>query len=165
MSHSLLTKCTSRRLPRYPTGLTPEVVNYGLLTRPSTYGIPSGYPIEDGTGILFRRLLGFNRVLHLGARIEQVYKVADTGSIFVHCDRNATYRRGLLDAGPRCSNQKSSGTGWSNSSKRLLPAHQTIYIIRSADEYTFSWQVTHQPQTLIRSFQRMGEIWEIYVQD
>lgn len=85
---------------------------------------------------------------YLGARIEQVYKVvSDTGSIFVHCDRNATHIvRGLLDEIFGAKMFKSEiiwyYRRWSNSSKRLLPAHQTIYYYTKSDEYTFNtiWQ-------------------------
>ena len=82
--------------------------------------------------------------IYLGERIEQVREtLADTGSIFVHCDRNATHVvRGLLDEifGAKMFRSEIIWTyrRWSNSAKRLLPSHQTIYYYTKSSEYTFN---------------------------
>ena len=85
---------------------------------------------------------------YLGARLEKVYRVlSKTGSVFVHCDRNATHiLRGLLDEIFGAKMFKSEiiwhYRRWSNSNNRLLPAHQTIYYYTKSSGYTFNtiWQ-------------------------
>ena len=78
-------------------------------------------------------------------RLQQVYRVLSrTGSLFLHCDRNAAHiARLLLD---EILGQQSFRSEiiwryrrWSNSRKGLLPAHQTIYYYtKSKSEYTFN---------------------------
>ena len=81
--------------------------------------------------------------LHRG--LEQVYRVLSrTGSLFLHCDRNASHiARLLLDEvlGPQSFKSEIIWhyRRWSNSRKGLLPAHQTIYYYtKSKTEYTFN---------------------------
>ena len=84
----------------------------------------------------------------LESRLVQIHRVlSETGSIFVHCDRNATHIiRGLLDDIFGEDMFKSEiiwqYRRWSNSSRRLLPSHQTIYYYTKSKDYTFNtiWQ-------------------------
>ncbi len=81
----------------------------------------------------------------LHQRLQQIYRVlSETGSLFLHCDHNATHiARTLLDEvmGP-CAFRSEiiwHYRRWSNSSRSLLPAHQTIYYYTKSDrEYTFN---------------------------
>ncbi len=92
----------------------------------------------------------------LSKRIEQIHKVLSaTGSIFVHCDKNATHIvKGLLDNIFGVAMFKAeiiwNYRRWSNSSKRLLSSHQTIYYYTKSNEYTFNtiWQ-DYSPTTNI----------------
>jgi site-specific DNA-methyltransferase (adenine-specific) len=66
-----------------------------------------------------------------------------TGSIFVHCDRNANHIiRMLLDKVFGEDNFRSeiiwSYKRWSNAQKGLLPAHQTIFFYSKSEEYVFN---------------------------
>lgn len=66
-----------------------------------------------------------------------------TGSIFVHCDRNANHIiRMLLDKVFGEDNFRSeiiwSYKRWSNAQKGLLPAHQTIFFYSKSEEYIFN---------------------------
>jgi len=66
-----------------------------------------------------------------------------TGSLFFHCDRNASHIvRALLDDvfGPDMFRSEIIWyyRRWSNAQKGLLPAHQTIYYYTKSDEYTFN---------------------------
>ncbi len=83
------------------------------------------------TNFLYERLQEIKRVLH------------PTGSIFFHCDRNASHIiRILLDEIFGVRNFRSEiiwhYRRWSNSQKNLLPAHQTIYYYTKSDTYTFN---------------------------
>jgi site-specific DNA-methyltransferase (adenine-specific) len=77
-------------------------------------------------------------------RLEQMWRVlACTGSLFFHCDRNASHIvRALLDDvfGPDMFRSEIIWyyRRWSNAQKGLLPAHQTIYYYTKSDEYTFN---------------------------
>ena len=69
--------------------------------------------------------------------------IADRGSIFVHCDRNAAHLvRTLLDEIFESDNFRSEiiwhYRRWSNSHRGLLPAHQTILYYSKSDQYTFN---------------------------
>lgn len=86
--------------------------------------------IEYAT-FLFDRLHEIKRVLH------------PSGSVFFHCDRNASHIvRFLLDEVFGVEQFRSEiiwhYKRWSNSQKNLLPAHQTIYYYTKSDEYTFN---------------------------
>ncbi|MBN2006985.1 MAG: site-specific DNA-methyltransferase [Anaerolineae bacterium] len=80
----------------------------------------------------------------IGERLEQLWRVlATTGSLFFHCDRNATHIiRALLDDifGPDRFKSEIIWyyRRWSNAKKGLLPAHQTIYYYTKSDHYTFN---------------------------
>ncbi len=80
---------------------------------------------------MFKRLSEFHRLL------------TPDGSIFVHCDKNATHIiRVLLDKLFGEDNFRSEiiwhYKRWSNSKKGLLPAHQTIYFYSKTDEFKFN---------------------------
>lgn len=83
------------------------------------------------TEFLFRRIVGMKRVLK------------KTGSIFVHCDSNATHLiRALLDNVFGLNQFRSEiiwfYRRWSNAKKGLLPAHQTVYFYSRSDQYKFN---------------------------
>lgn len=77
-------------------------------------------------------------------RIEEMRRVMKTsGSIFVHCDKNASHIvRAILDQIFSEDNFRSeiiwTYKRWSNAKKGLLPAHQTIYYYSKSAEYTFN---------------------------
>jgi site-specific DNA-methyltransferase (adenine-specific) len=77
-------------------------------------------------------------------RLEQMWRVLScTGSLFFHCDRNASHIiRALLDDVFGSDMFRSEiiwyYRRWSNAQKGLLPAHQTIYYYTKSDEYTFN---------------------------
>ena len=90
-------------------------------------------------------------------RLRQVYRVlSSTGSLFLHCDRNATHMaRILLDEifGPQAFRSEIIWhyRRWSNSRRGLIPAHQTIYYYTKSDkEFTFNtiW-MEYSPSTNI----------------
>ena len=80
----------------------------------------------------------------LHARVRELHRVLKgTGSIFFHCDRNATHIvRAILDSvfGPDRFRSEVIWhyRRWSNSQKGLLPAHQTIYFYSKSDDFTFN---------------------------
>jgi site-specific DNA-methyltransferase (adenine-specific) len=85
---------------------------------------------EDYAAFLHARLGEFHRVL------------CPTGSLFFHCDRNATHlARLLLDEvfGPEMFRAEIIWhyRRWSNSQRTLLPAHQTIYFYSKTARYKF----------------------------
>jgi site-specific DNA-methyltransferase (adenine-specific) len=80
---------------------------------------------------LFERLCELRRVL------------AEDGSLFFHCDRNAVHLvRMLLDEVFGAGNFRAEiiwhYRRWSNSQRGLLPAHQTILYYTCSDDYTFN---------------------------
>lgn len=86
---------------------------------------------NDYATFLVERLRATHRVL------------SDRGSIFFHCDRNATHLvRMLLDDVFGCANFRSEiiwhYRRWSNSQRGLLPTHQTILYYTKSDQYTFN---------------------------
>ena len=89
-------------------------------------------------------------------RLMEVHRVlSPDGSIFFHCDHNANHLiRALLNDVFGADMFRSEiiwyYRRWSNSQKRLLPAHQTIYYYTKSDEYTFNmeWQ-EYSPSTNI----------------
>ncbi len=67
----------------------------------------------------------------------------NTGSVFFHCDRNASHIiRLILDSIFRPENFRSeiiwSFRRWSNSQKKLLPSHQTILFYSRSEAYKFN---------------------------
>jgi site-specific DNA-methyltransferase (adenine-specific) len=80
----------------------------------------------------------------IGLRLEKLQCVLKpTGSIFVHCDRNANHViRMMLDKVFGKSNFRSeiiwSYKRWSNAQKGLLPAHQTIFFYSKSEDYVFN---------------------------
>ena len=96
---------------------------------------------REYTQFLFNRLCEVHRLLSL------------KGSIFFHCDRNATHiARSLLDDIFGGHNFRAEiiwhYRRWSNSSRGLLPAHQTIYYYTKSDNFVFNtiW-VDYSPAT------------------
>lgn len=77
-------------------------------------------------------------------RIKQLKRVLkNTGSIFVHCDKNATHIiRAILDKIFGEEQFRSEiiwfYKRWSNAKKGLLPSHQTIYFYSKSDEFKFN---------------------------
>ena len=80
----------------------------------------------------------------LHSRLKEIRRVlAENGSIFVHCDRNAAHTIRLLLDDVFGSDMFRSEIiwhyrRWSNTKKGLLPSHQTIYYYSKSDEYTFN---------------------------
>ena len=67
----------------------------------------------------------------------------DTGSIFVHCDKNAEHIvRAVLDSVFGSKNFQSeiiwSYKRWSNAKKGLLPSHQNIYFYSKSKDFKFN---------------------------
>lgn len=78
--------------------------------------------------------------------------IADNGSLFFHCDRNAVHlARLLLDEVFGSENFRSEiiwhYRRWSNSKRALLPAHQTILYYTKSDQYTFNEMWTEYSPT------------------
>jgi len=77
------------------------------------------------------------------ARLDKIYRVMrDDATLFFHCDRNASHHiRILLDtvfgADRFLSEIIWTYKRWSNASRQLLPAHQTIFMVTKSDQYTF----------------------------
>ncbi len=87
-------------------------------------------------------------------RLQEIYRLLSAkGSLFFHCDRNTTHvARLILDEIFGRHNFRSEiiwhYRRWSNSQRRLLPAHQTIYYYTKSDDFTFNpiW-VEYSPAT------------------
>lgn len=81
--------------------------------------------------------------LFLYKRVTKLHEhLADTGSLFFHCDRNASHIvRSILEQifGPSMFQSEIIWTyrKWSNSSKGLLPAHQTIFFYSKSPRFKF----------------------------
>ena len=77
-------------------------------------------------------------------RLKEIRRVlSPAGSVFLHCDRNATHlARTLLDEVFNPESFRSEiiwhYRRWSNSRNVLLPAHQTIYHYTKSDQYIFN---------------------------
>lgn len=89
---------------------------------------------------LFERILLMKEVLK------------DTGSIFVHCDKNGEHIvRAILDNVFDSKNFQSeiiwSYKRWSNSKKGLLPSHQNIYFYSKTDNFKFNMMFTAYSET------------------
>ncbi len=95
---------------------------------------------EEYSKFLFDRLIELKRVLK------------KSGSIFIHCDRNATHIiRTLLDNIFGEKNFQSEiiwyYKRWSNSKKGLLPSHQTIYFYSKTKNFKFNKIYTDYSET------------------
>ena len=77
-------------------------------------------------------------------RLKQIHRILkDTGSIFVHCDKNSNFLlRGLLNDvfGEDQFRSEIIWTyrRWSNSAKGLMPAHQTIFFYSKTEQFKFN---------------------------
>jgi site-specific DNA-methyltransferase (adenine-specific) len=80
----------------------------------------------------------------LHARLKEIRRVMHpAGSLFFHCDRNASHIvRFLLEELFGADNFRSEiiwhYKRWSNSQKNLLPAHQTFFFFTKSDNFTFN---------------------------
>ncbi|MDE0632784.1 MAG: site-specific DNA-methyltransferase [Caldilineaceae bacterium] len=80
----------------------------------------------------------------LHARLKEIRRVVHpAGSLFFHCDRNASHIvRFLLEEVFGADNFRSEiiwhFKRWSNSQKNLLPAHQTLFFFTKSENYTFN---------------------------
>jgi len=86
---------------------------------------------EEYTYFLYERLVEIKRVL------------SPTGSLFFHCDKNASHIiRLLLDSVMGGDNFQAeiiwTYKRWSHSKKGLLPAHQTIFFYSKTSEFKFN---------------------------
>lgn len=96
--------------------------------------------ISDYATFLFDRLSQLHRVLN------------DTGTIFFHCDKAASHiARLLLDDIFGEKNFQSeiiwSYKRWSNSARKLLPAHQTILFYSKSNDFKFNTIMTDYSAT------------------
>jgi len=77
-------------------------------------------------------------------RLRQIHRILkNTGSVFVHCDKNANFLlRVLLDEIFGREQFRSeiiwSYRRWSNSAKGLMPAHQTIFFYSKTAQFKFN---------------------------
>jgi len=95
---------------------------------------------DEYSKFLFDRLIELKRVLK------------KNGSIFVHCDKNATHIiKFLLDTIFGENNFQSEiiwyYKRWSNSKKGLLPSHQTIYFYSKSKNFKFNKIYTNYSET------------------
>ena len=80
----------------------------------------------------------------LQARLKEIRRVMHpAGSLFFHCDRNASHIvRFLLEELFGAENFQAEiiwhYKRWSNSQKNLLPAHQTLFYFTKSDTFTFN---------------------------
>ena len=80
----------------------------------------------------------------LHARLKEIRRVMHpAGSLFFHCDRNASHIvRFLLEELFGAENFQSEiiwhYKRWSNSQKNFLPAHQTLFFFTKSDTFTFN---------------------------
>lgn len=96
--------------------------------------------IDDYLNFLYVRFLEFKRILK------------STGSIFVHCDRNASaYIKCILDKvfGFECFESEIIWIykRWSNAKKGLLNSHQTIYFYSKTKDFKFNKILTEYSTT------------------
>lgn len=90
---------------------------------------------------------------YMSVRLTECKRILkDTGSIFVHCDRNAShYLKVVLDKLFGISNFQSeiiwSYKRWSNSKKGLLNNHQVIFFYSKTKNYKFNTIYTNYSET------------------
>lgn len=83
-------------------------------------------------------------ITFLNTRLHQIHRVMrDDATLFFHCDRNASHHIRLLLDDVFGANQFLSEIiwtykRWSNASRHLLPAHQTIFMVAKSQHYTFN---------------------------
>ncbi len=100
----------------------------------------------------------------LSDRLVEAHRLlSDRGSLFFHCDRNASHlARLILDDlfGPDRFRAEIIWhyRRWSNAGPRLLPAHQTILYYTRTDTYTFhqSWTEYSPATNIDQTLQRRG---------
>lgn len=96
------------------------------------------YQFDD----IWENLADYLTFIH--TRLEKIHRVMrDDATLFFHCDRNASHHiRVLLDtifgANHFLSEIIWTYKRWSNASRQLLPAHQTIFMVTKSDTYTFN---------------------------
>jgi len=98
------------------------------------------------------------------ARLKQLHRVlSPTGSIFFHCDRNATHlARVALDEVFGENNFRAEiiwyYRRWSNAAKGLLPAHQNLLYYTKSDDFVFNQEFEeYSPSTNVdQILQRRG---------
>jgi len=77
-------------------------------------------------------------------RLKQIHRLLkDTGSIFVHCDKNSNFLLRVLLNETFGEDQFRSEIiwtyrRWSNSAKGLMPAHQTIFFYSKTEQFKFN---------------------------
>lgn len=109
-------------------------------------------------------------------RIYQLKRVLKTtGSIFVHCDRNATHIiRAILDdifgENRFLSEIIWSYKRWSNAKKGLLPSHQTIYFYSKSNDFKFNTIYNEYSETtnidqILQKRARDGDGKAVYARD
>jgi site-specific DNA-methyltransferase (adenine-specific) len=114
-----------------PPFFTQRVQRLGARDRQKAYSFSDVWrSLDEYAEYIYLRLREFHRVL------------AATGSIFFHCDHNASHvARILLDEvfGKKMFRSEIIWhyRRWSNSQRTLLPAHQNIYFYSKTDEYKF----------------------------
>lgn len=112
----------------------------------------------------------------LRQRLQQVKRIMHhEATIFVHCDRNASHHiRLLLDelfgADHFLSEIIWTYKRWSNTRKNLLPTHQTIFMYRKSDAYTFNpmfqdYSETTNLDQILQKRERNAQGKAVYVTD
>ncbi|MDQ2805484.1 MAG: site-specific DNA-methyltransferase [Chloroflexota bacterium] len=100
---------------------------------------------------IWRSQTEYGQFIH--ARVQKLYALLkDTGSLFFHCDTNASHLvRYILDDifGPSAfvSEIVWSYRRWSNSQKGLLPSHQLIYFYAKTAAFKFNPILTNYSET------------------
>lgn len=125
-----------------PPFFTQKTQKLGTRDRQQEFRFPDTWNSTDEyADFLYKRLLKIHRVL------------CDSGSVFFHCDRNASHiARFLLDEifGSEMFRAEIIWyyRRWSNSRKGLLPAHQNILFYSKTDNFKFNLQLTdYSPAT------------------
>jgi site-specific DNA-methyltransferase (adenine-specific) len=115
-----------------PPFFTQKVQKLSARTRDKEFSFSDVWKSVDDYGdFLLARLREFKRVL------------CSTGSLFFHCDHNASHiARLMLDEVFGREMFRSEiiwhYRRWSNSQKNLLPSHQTIFFYSKTDTYKFN---------------------------
>lgn len=109
-------------------------------------------------------------------RLKEIHRILKpTGSIFFHCDKTASHiARLILDDifGVRCFQSEIiwNYRRWSNSARRLLPAHQTILFYSKGPNFKFNTILTdYSPTTnvdqILQRRSRDGSNKSVYARD